>query len=354
MKQILIFFIFFLFISFPVLAIIIGSNTTPSRQALVTFPAADGDNEMRGFAAFEDGFALEDNTTTCLYNSFFPVSGIVTFNSGTLNLNRSLIFTNTTQLNDGGAINGNQYKVALPDRVAQFSFGGPMIFNDLDLILHSDLALNGLTTFQSNCIVEGNGYTIDFSSGSVAVDNGASVLFKNVTFSGISAGKIFCNNSSSVLSLQDVIWIQDSDYTFTQGTIEIFGSVKMTGGDFGFGYESDQVSMIKQDATWFFDSDMTFSYVPPTAASNLIAFADKTSALHLYETTLHATTTGIEFTNGTVIVEGTCPVDSQATVEAEGIRLGDGTVANDIDLKVLAESGFRVDSGYLIQKIVGS
>ncbi len=347
-------FILLLTISFPVLAIVIGSNTTPSRQALVTFPAVDGDNEMRGFAAFEDGFTLEDATTTCLYNSFFPVSGTVTFNNGTLNLNRSLVFTNTTQLVDGGTINGNQYKVALPDRVAQFSFGGPMTFNDLDLILHSDLALNGLTTFQSNCIVEGNGYTIDFSNGTIAIDTSASVLFKNVILSGIAEGNVYCNDSSSVLSLQDVTWIQDNNYSFTQGTIEIFGAVKMTGGDFGFGYESDQVSTIKQDATWFFDSDMTFSYVPPTAASNLIAFEDKTSALHLYETTLHATTTGIEFTKGTVIVDGTCPIDSQATVKAEGIRLGDGTVANDIDLKVLAESGFRVDAGHLVQKIVSN
>ena len=55
-KIILILTVIFSYI-FP---ISVGSDSAFSRQANTTFPTADGDNEMKGFAAFEGGFSLED------------------------------------------------------------------------------------------------------------------------------------------------------------------------------------------------------------------------------------------------------------------------------------------------------
>jgi hypothetical protein len=106
-----------IFISVPLHALVVGSNTTPSRPALTTFPAADGDNEMRGFAAFENGFTLQNSSTSCLYNSFFPISGTITFNGGTLELDRDLVLTNTVSFADGGIIDGNSYALEFPDKL---------------------------------------------------------------------------------------------------------------------------------------------------------------------------------------------------------------------------------------------
>ena len=44
----------------PAYGVVIGSNTVVSKQSLATFPAADVDNEMRGFASFAGGFTMEN------------------------------------------------------------------------------------------------------------------------------------------------------------------------------------------------------------------------------------------------------------------------------------------------------
>ena len=96
-----------------VLGIVYGSDAVVSRQSVVTFPAPDVDNEMRGFGVFESGFTLANNTTTCLFNSFFPVSGIVNFNGGTLDLNLDLLFHNSVDIASAGTISGSGYSVGI-------------------------------------------------------------------------------------------------------------------------------------------------------------------------------------------------------------------------------------------------
>jgi len=66
----------------------IGSDTTASRQLKTFFPAADTSNTLRGFAVFEKGLTLEDKTTKCFFDAFFPVSGDIVLNGGSLSLLR--------------------------------------------------------------------------------------------------------------------------------------------------------------------------------------------------------------------------------------------------------------------------
>gem|GEM_PF-4916664 len=74
----------------PIHALIVGSNTAVSRQSLVTFPEADSNNTMLGFAAFEDGFRLETFATTCTFDAYFPVGGTVQLDGGSLWLARDM------------------------------------------------------------------------------------------------------------------------------------------------------------------------------------------------------------------------------------------------------------------------
>ena len=337
----------------PLRGVVIGSNTAPSRQALANFPAIDNDNEMRGFAAFENGFTLADNTTTCIYNSFFPVLGTITFNGGTLNLSKNLLLGSTVTFADGGTIQASDLTIFFPDITGIFSFGGAMTFDTARLVLNSSVALNGAVTFNNSCSIDGNGYSIDCASGSIAVGSGASLLIKNSSIEGITAGKISCASTSSTLSLQDVRWIQEGDYTFSQGKLEVINKLEMT-GEYVFTYSTDQVSTVTTNSEWFFDSGMTFKYAPTGGASNLISLTDHSSVLRFYEATLHATSAGLDLTKGTVIVEGTCPVNSEATVAADGVNFGDNTsMANDIDIKILPESGLRLDAGFVNEQNVG-
>jgi WD40 repeat protein len=93
----------------------VGSDTTVSREAYSEFPELDTDNEMKGFAAFENGFLLENLRTTCTFDSFFPVSGPVNLNGGTLRLNKDLAFDFLATVSGMGSVVGNGYSISFPD-----------------------------------------------------------------------------------------------------------------------------------------------------------------------------------------------------------------------------------------------
>lgn len=115
-------------------ALVVGSNTAFSRPATAAFPAAGTDNTILGFAALDNGFSLADNTTTCTYDDFFPVSGTVRLNGGTLTLLQDLVFTNSSLLNNGGVFIGNGYSVEFQKRLTDLSLptAAPFFINTLD------------------------------------------------------------------------------------------------------------------------------------------------------------------------------------------------------------------------------
>ncbi len=92
----------------------IGSTTTVSEQALAIFPSTDTTNQMLGFAAFVNGFTL-NNGGSCIYNSYYPVVGAVTLNTGTLSLSKDLIFQSGLSFNNGGTITGNSRLITFLD-----------------------------------------------------------------------------------------------------------------------------------------------------------------------------------------------------------------------------------------------
>ena len=333
--------------------LIVGSNSVLSREAHVTFPAEDGNNEIRGFAAMENGFALENSTTTCLFNDFFPVSGEIVLNSGTLTLSRDLVLSNVTTWTSLGNVTGNSYNIYLSNGLSSLgsaALEGNFSFDTVSLSLNSNITLHSSILFQGSCTLNGRGNVLDLSdSGKIIIGDSGSLLIKDVTLQGISDGKIYCADSLGTITFEDVIWIQDSNYSFTQGKFEVIENFLMKGPTTIFAYQSDQQSSIGAYSMIKFDSGMTFSYDPPTASNDLLAFVNSTAVMHLEDTTLHSTTTGLHLTKGTLEVNGDCFISSDATVEGEGIMIGDGVLAvNDVDIKYFAESSLKVVSGYLV------
>ena len=85
---------------------IIGSETALSVEPTALFPAADTDNTMLGFAAFNNGFLLEDPTTNCVFNDYFPFSGFFGLNGGTLQLAKIMNPDANTLPINGGTVDG--------------------------------------------------------------------------------------------------------------------------------------------------------------------------------------------------------------------------------------------------------
>lgn len=92
-------------------AIVVGSETSPSVQGTVIFPATDNNNTMLGFASFENGFILQDNTTSVSFDSVFPISGPIVLNGGTVELNKDINFFNISNIQAFGKFIGNSHSI---------------------------------------------------------------------------------------------------------------------------------------------------------------------------------------------------------------------------------------------------
>jgi WD40 repeat protein len=103
-------------------AVVVGSTSTPSSQTFTIFPSTDTNNTMLGFAKFEDGFKLQDRTTTCTYNNFETVSEVLRLNGGRLTLAQDLTLDSDLTFMTGGIIEGNSRAIILPQKVTDFNF----------------------------------------------------------------------------------------------------------------------------------------------------------------------------------------------------------------------------------------
>lgn len=340
-------------------AIVIGSNTAPSRQAQITFPAADSDNEMRGFAAFETGFLLQTAAARCIYNSFFPVGTLANLNGGTLTLQKDLELSTALAITHGGTIQGGGFKLRLPVSASSINFPVqttyPFIFNNCTIELRSPVVCSVAMTFSGFCTIKGNGNTLDISStNTFSLASGATLTLEDTTLKGLSGSKLACVDSTGKLVVKNSTFIQTGNYSYTKGLLEIRSEVMVTGG-YVFTYASDQSLTIKSGAKFFFDSGSTFKYDPNGGSKTLLVMEDQSATIHFYESTLQATALGLSVTKGTLIWEGSCPVVSNATLSANGIIWGDGiSTTNDVLIKVLPESGPVIQSGFVRYKNMGS
>jgi hypothetical protein len=112
----------FVFLPLTVNAINVGSNNFFSRQPVATFPSNDIDNGMLGFASFNNGFGLEDNRTTCSFNSVMPVSSQVMLNGGKLYLFTDFVTTSSIDFLTAGRIYGNGRSIELNKQTNSFRF----------------------------------------------------------------------------------------------------------------------------------------------------------------------------------------------------------------------------------------
>jgi len=106
--------------------VIIGSTSTVSSQGLITFPNTDTNNTIIGYAFMGNGFALQDNTTSCTFDSFMPISGPLNLNGGRLILQEDLLCTNTFTCGSGGRFYGNSHAIEFPKNVADFTIPGSL------------------------------------------------------------------------------------------------------------------------------------------------------------------------------------------------------------------------------------
>jgi len=103
-----------------ILGHIVGSSTVSSRQLRTFFGEKDILNKMYGFSVFENGLSLENENASCMFDAFFPISGGINLNGGTLYLAKDAEFKYPLALSPG-TINGEGNSLRFPSNVSSIS-----------------------------------------------------------------------------------------------------------------------------------------------------------------------------------------------------------------------------------------
>lgn len=332
-----------------------GSQTVVSVEPFVAFPASDSDNTMMTFGFFKNGFSLQDATTTCTFESVFPVSGDMALHGGRLYLESDLVLNNVTNLNSLGFIQGNNHIFDLSESVTGIPAWDDTVFHNTKLFLTTDLQVSGTIKFLGNCIVDGRRNRIIFNpDGHLIIGSGSSLTLKNIELDGITGDKIFCIDDSGQLVLDEMRWVQDSDYSFTNGSITFVNKVNFVGPYYTFAYQSAMTSTIAKHSIMYLEQKFTLSYDPPVARKDLLVFQDHTSILYLDGATLHVTHTGLQLTRGSIFVDqnvvlhAESKIDSLTGVVTPGcIELGNSNGVEDMVCNILRGSMLEVTGGQL-------
>jgi len=249
------------------------------------------------------------------------------------------------------------------DKLVVLSFASsPLIFKDVSLFFKSDVIFNGDIIFDGSCVLNMGRNILEFANGSsMTVSAGGQLIIEDARIKGISDNNIVCQDDDCVITLRDVVWIQDGNFSFSNGALRWKNDVLMS-GDYMFGYETIKTSTLLSKSTLELDVGFTFCYDPVIGNKNLLEMEDETSVLLLNGATLHATGTGLQLMNGKMRVlrdsflssEITTTVDefeNEITID-EGITLGNNNDSNDLVCDIFSGVTLHVLQGSLNYKNV--
>jgi len=346
----IIFIFFFLILSFyNVFAEVKGSETAVSVESAYQFPAADSNNTMLGFAWFKNGFSLEDNTTTCTFDSVYPVSGNINLNGGTLYLAQDLIFKNKTTLLGLGTIVGGDHVCEFCSSIKTLPTG-QTIFQDLEISLTADLVITDTIVLRGDCKIFGDKYDIVLGqNGYIFVDVDSSLHLADITLEGVAADNVFMQDDTSEIILENVIWKQEDDYTFDKGCIT-FLNENIFMGKYDFVYDSICTSTIESHSKWRVTNGMTLQIgrKDSTDGPEPIYFEDDTSVLRLDDCTFLITGFGISLTRGSMEVESNVGVEVIGTTTNTGLVWGSGIEGEDFYVYLNSGASLDLKSGQMI------
>lgn len=217
-----------------------------------------------------------------------------------------------------------------------------LIFGDGTTVeLGQNEELNDTWLFKGTCILNGKGQSLTLgASGKIVVDgSSSSLLFDNITLKGVASNNICCLDNSCTLSFRCSSLVLSNDFVFEQGKFVVIDTLKV-GGQKKISYLTDQQSVILADSCLWLDRRAHFEYKPIIADKMLLSLVDKSSLLHLSGATLSVSTTGLDISRGTLIVENKCFLHNEGAYS-----LSEGLIIGEID--IFAGASLTIESGIL-------
>jgi hypothetical protein len=233
------------------------------------------------------------DTGAALYNYYGPIS--MTNSSALVTLRKGGIIDN---------VRGSTIDYLTINTGGNFSDG-------TKINLTQDLDIDVTFTFTTDISINGAGYNINLGpSGALILDKKASALFEDISLNNVSENKIRCTENVSTLSLNNVSWYQDANFSFTKGKLYISGDWNIYGDGTIFSYETDQLSTVTVNASINVQR-ATFKY--NTATNNLLYLRDASSGIYLDRATL-LTSQACSLFNGILTTNGYSALRGDATL----------------------------------------
>lgn len=333
-----------------------GSNSAVSIEPFFTFPASPGvPNEMLAFGYFASGFGLQDATTTCSFESIFPVSGNINLHGGQLYLVTDLHLNNISTLVTSGQIICSNNNLELSESVTGIPASFDSTFKNLNVYMNSDLLVSGTVNIKGNCTIDGrwNRLVLD-TYANIIIEPGGALTLRNVEIDNVNQSNIRCVDNSGVLILDDIVWTQNGDYTFSNGSI-LFNDFVTFAGGYNFIYQSVLTSTISSDSTWYVSNMETISIGRQNSvfAREPLYFTDQTATLKLENSTMSVQPFGMHLTQGTVEVDGEVGLSINSTDSTHGLICGDGTTAGNINFILSSAAVLNLQQGHIVKNVTG-
>ena len=303
-------------------------------------------NTVQGNGNVTGGIILNDMYAALSWGVSGVMANGITLNGGTLQLDNDLKFVKG-HLKGSGTIDlkNNHLIMHSLDHAMVDSL---TIKGNIGVISpNSNITLSDTWTIDGTVIIDGSGHVFDLSDiGEIVVASDAHLILRNVIMRNVGGTNIRCIDDTGLITLDNMQWHQEEDFTFVSGALEINNAVRMYGKT-TFSYQSTKNITIKTQSSLRLYTDFIFCYEPIDLSKNLLVFEDSTAQLVLSSATLQ-TTNGIDLVGGKLRIKGNSyfyPTDNVIT-------LGDGTTTGDCICGIIGGSKLTIKKGALAYKNV--
>jgi hypothetical protein len=282
---------------------------------------------MYTYSLMENGGATAGTINVKPDGLFYLLNGTVENNhaDSEINVETGGSFYNyygTVDLTTGGADSlnvsaGAKFHNVRGNDPGTFTISAGGNFSDSNkILLDQNLDIDYTWTITENAAINGFGKTITFgTNGKIFIETNAALLLQDVKLKNISANKIDFADNKSTLSIDNVVWNQDANFSLTRGKIYVSGDWVISGNGTEFSYETDWTSTVTLNSSIILDNT-TFKYNETT--NNLLYLEDKTSTIHLNHATLQAAQ-ALTLANGTLVVTGLGKLQGTAKLDLQNL-----------------------------------
>ncbi|MCK4265430.1 hypothetical protein KAW80_03670 [Candidatus Babeliales bacterium] len=212
---------------------------------------------------------------------------------------------------------------------------------DLTIRLAADLELSTTLQIKGLCTIDGGNRKLIFGSdGILSLQPSSTLKLKNLNLEGLGSN-IRCLTEDCSIEIENVKIAFSQDFTQTMGSL-MFSGDNFISGTSQFVLGNSRANTLASNSRIEIGSGVTFSYDPLIPNQNLFFLTDETSQLYLNDCTFYVTKTGLNLSNGKLMINGNTRFSGEGMIPSEGIYFND-----DLSVDIGPAANIELVSGYL-------